>query len=664
MIDGLDGSLAADRDLRRRQHARAARATAADSTGSRTRLRRRPARRPHRRPRRRQPAARRSTGRRCDVAARRASRALDGLAWTGDGYAVGQRDPDRRRDRGRARSPASRNAACPLTDPFPGCGRRQPAVSCSSAARAITAGTTLDRAPSTSPSRCRSLATAPMNIATSSLDPRRTRLASSPPASSSASRSGSPAWPARGRSRRPDGDLHAHAAPARRSRPRTGVAPSTVFGYDLDLDGGVAHRRRHDHGLQPGSSARAAGPRRPELAARRLRRHVAGRRLVPRPPVRRARATSSARSRSTRSRSCPTPRTRTTSGSSRSPTRTTTPATTSSTRSALFAGIVCDATCCNLPTVGFTAYGGAGNDLIIGSQAGDHLAGGSGDDEIHGGRGVDHIYGDSGVNVEHPHARARRSTPSNAQPAADARPDAARTTARRSSRRRRRSRDDLLIAGRDLLYGEGAGTVAGGPQSAYDDIIFGDHGAVIQQTSPTRTCPTRGCRRSRRRRSPRCARDRVARRFQNGDDDVDLRQPRPRHRSSAAPATTWSTATRPDDLVFGDNVVPDALRGDDGDARDDITSLRFQTLGRHAALQPHRPAGRRRGFADAERRQQRPAARRRRRRATTATRTAAPWWAEYAVDYADLHTFAIRRRAARAPAASATTTSPAARATT
>ena len=49
--------------------------------------------------------------------------------------------------------------------------------------------------------------------------------------------------------------------------------------------------------------------------------------------------------------------------------------------------------------VGFTAYGGAGNDLIIGSQAGDHLAGGSGDDTILGQRGVDHIYGDSGVNV-------------------------------------------------------------------------------------------------------------------------------------------------------------------------------------------------------------------------------------------------------------------------
>ena len=35
-----------------------------------------------------------------------------------------------------------------------------------------------------------------------------------------------------------------------------------------------------------------------------------------------------------------------------------------------------------LPTVGINAYGGAGDDLIYGSQAGDHLAGGSGDDAI------------------------------------------------------------------------------------------------------------------------------------------------------------------------------------------------------------------------------------------------------------------------------------------
>ncbi|KKL13032.1 hypothetical protein LCGC14_2529820, partial [marine sediment metagenome] len=45
----------------------------------------------------------------------------------------------------------------------------------------------------------------------------------------------------------------------------------------------------------------------------------------------------------------------------------------------LFAGL--DAA--DLPTIGFVAYGGEGNDVIYGSQTGDHLAGGSGDDEIH-----------------------------------------------------------------------------------------------------------------------------------------------------------------------------------------------------------------------------------------------------------------------------------------
>ena len=38
---------------------------------------------------------------------------------------------------------------------------------------------------------------------------------------------------------------------------------------------------------------------------------------------------------------------------------------------------------------GIIAYGGAGNDTIIGSQASDFLAGGSGNDTIMGGRGGD-----------------------------------------------------------------------------------------------------------------------------------------------------------------------------------------------------------------------------------------------------------------------------------
>ena len=42
----------------------------------------------------------------------------------------------------------------------------------------------------------------------------------------------------------------------------------------------------------------------------------------------------------------------------------------------------------------------ASNDLIHGSQAGDHIGGGSGNDEIHGQGGADHVYGDSGFNQD------------------------------------------------------------------------------------------------------------------------------------------------------------------------------------------------------------------------------------------------------------------------
>ena len=52
-----------------------------------------------------------------------------------------------------------------------------------------------------------------------------------------------------------------------------------------------------------------------------------------------------------------------------------------------------------LPTLGIIAYGGAGNDIILGTQAADMLLGGSGDDEIHGERGPDRIWGDSGLIV-------------------------------------------------------------------------------------------------------------------------------------------------------------------------------------------------------------------------------------------------------------------------
>jgi len=134
----------------------------------------------------------------------------------------------------------------------------------------------------------------------------------------------------------------------------------------------------------------------------------------------------------------------------------------------LFAGVACDLTTCDLPTVGFTAYGGAGDDTIYGSQTGDHLAGGSGNDEIHGGRGVDHIYGDSGFNVD-VFTRGLKVVVVNVSIEDNA---------------------DNLAVGDDNLFGEGDGTaldqtVLGGPADVYDDFIAADHGIFSQDTEDT-----------------------------------------------------------------------------------------------------------------------------------------------------------------------------------
>ena len=156
-------------------------------------------------------------------------------------------------------------------------------------------------------------------------------------------------------------------------------------------------------------------PRRAELAAGRLRRHVAGRRLVRGQPGRHPRLRVRAEAvrpvhQDPRLRQ----RGRRVGLPARQPVRVRRPRRDRRAR-ACSPGITCNATTCDLPSVGFTAYGGVGNDLIIGSQTGDHLAGGSGDDEIRGLRGADHIYGDSGVNVNiltrAPHDRHRQRQP-------------------------------------------------------------------------------------------------------------------------------------------------------------------------------------------------------------------------------------------------------------
>jgi hypothetical protein len=302
--------------------------------------------------------------------------------------------------------------------------------------------------------------------------------------------------------------------------------------------------------------------------------------------------------------------------------------------SALFAGMAPN----QLPSVGLTAYGGAGHDLIIGSQAGDHLAGGSGDDEIHGQRGVDHIYGDSGVNVDIL-TRALTISTSNASP--------------------RRTLDlalinfisngttiepyaspvrDLLIAGRDLIYGDGPGTVTGGPEWAYDDIIFGDHGALLQNVADPNLPDARP------QKIQTTTLDSVllirSRQLQNGNDDAIFGN-LGRDIIIAGAGHDMADGDEADDLVFGDNVTTlTRMGGADGDLGDDTASQRFQTLlggllysrsdqqAAHAgAPAPHGDAsgqllndGMARTYRDPD---------------------GAPWWAEYTIDYAALHTFAF-----------------------
>jgi RTX calcium-binding nonapeptide repeat (4 copies) len=127
----------------------------------------------------------------------------------------------------------------------------------------------------------------------------------------------------------------------------------------------------------------------------------------------------------------------------------------------LFAGIADG----RLPTVGITAYGGRGDDTIIGSAANDFLAGGSGNDTIIGGRGGDQIYGDSGINVD---VIRRLLTVANAAGTSGA------------------VNVDPIKAGNDLIYGDAPGSTAINAFGDYNDIIFADLGDVRQDVSGAR----------------------------------------------------------------------------------------------------------------------------------------------------------------------------------
>jgi hypothetical protein len=290
----------------------------------------------------------------------------------------------------------------------------------------------------------------------------------------------------------------------------------------------------------------------------------------------------------------------------------------------------------SLPSIGFTAYGGPGNDTIIGSQAGDHLAGGSGDDTIYGQRGVDHIYGDSGVNVN-VFTRALTISTIDASPLPTAEPG---TETKGTTIKPVKSplRDDL-DAGRDVIYGDGPGSVEG-MLGDFDDIIFGDHGEIVQnvddpnlpslllQKIQTTTLDSV------------LAINSVE--LQNGDDDVIFGN-LDRDIIVGGAGNDMADGDEQDDLIFGDNVFLErrdlqGLNPADGDLFDDITNPRFQTLLGELLYsrsdQDPDFAGAPAPFADDSgelliddiaRKYRDP--------------DGAPWWAEYLIEYSSQHNF-------------------------
>jgi Ca2+-binding RTX toxin-like protein len=200
-------------------------------------------------------------------------------------------------------------------------------------------------------------------------------------------------------------------------------------------------------------------------------------------------------------------------------------------------------------SVGITAYGGPGDDTIYGSQTGDHLAGGSGNDRIYGERGTDLIYGDDGFNVN---VITR---------------DLTLVTANTSSK----PNADLLVAGRDLLYGDGPDAVTSGPIDDLADVIFGDFGFVEQFVAGPKdtTRVPAGLQRIQTTKIATLS-DITSRALQNGADDI-IYGGLGRDILIGGPGSDAIDGGTNDDLVFGDNV---ALTW----RANDITSLRFQTL--------------------------------------------------------------------------------------
>ncbi|MBC7133329.1 MAG: hypothetical protein H5U16_09525 [Roseovarius sp.] len=302
-------------------------------------------------------------------------------------------------------------------------------------------------------------------------------------------------------------------------------------------------------------------------------------------------------------------------------------------------------------SVGITAYGGMGDDLIIGSQTGDHLAGGSGNDTIIGQRGTDHIYGDSGFNVNIL-TRALTVATLDASPAPGADPNTPKaddtfapvaSPVRDPLGNRPADMTGLLNipgAGSDIIEGNGSGVADGTP-----DIIFADHGEVIQlvidpnepfpldqkiQTTQLSTVIAINSV------QPQTGGDDVV--FGSEADDIII----------GGAGNDALDGGQGDDLIFGDNVNLTRMGEIDGNLYDDIASLRFQTLaGTMMYSRSDRPAppgydlsavsGPNSGVLMVSLDENgEPIAR------DFRDPNGPSWWSEYEIDYAEYHSFAVQ----------------------
>ncbi|MBL8480623.1 MAG: hypothetical protein JNJ60_00385, partial [Rhodocyclaceae bacterium] len=302
----------------------------------------------------------------------------------------------------------------------------------------------------------------------------------------------------------------------------------------------------------------------------------------------------------------------------------------------LFAGVSIN----NLPSVGFTAYGGMGNDLIYGSQAGDHLAGGSGEDEIHGQGGSDHIYGDSGVNVNIL-TRALTIPTIDASPAPSINPQLGASDQTFKPVKVGTPMRDDMVAGRDFLDGNGSAN------PDLPNVIFGDHGVITQYVDDPNLPPVLLQKIQTTDLSTILAIDSAQ--PQNGADDILFGTDIADILIGGA-GNDMIDGRGADDLIFGDNVELTRMGGADGNLLDDILNARFQTLAGtllYSRTDRALPTGidplyaydatgpnslneltSGRLLTDGVKRNYRDP-------------NGPQWWAEYQIDYAKYHTFAI-----------------------